>query len=54
VTITVKLSGFNTGATRKHGFHVHEKGDLGDACKAAGGHYNPHHKPHGAPVDVER
>lgn len=24
-----------------HGFHVHEKGNLGDNCNAAGAHYNP-------------
>ena len=24
-----------------HGFHVHQNGNLGDGCKAAGGHYNP-------------
>lgn len=35
-----------------HGFHIHENGDLSDHCKAAGGHYNPMGKNHGAP-DVE-
>ena len=25
-----------------HGFHVHEKGDLSNNCKGAGGHYNPY------------
>merc|ERR1711915_393203 len=24
-----------------HGFHVHMTGDIGDNCKAAGGHFNP-------------
>lgn len=24
-----------------HGFHVHAEGNLGDSCKAAGGHFNP-------------
>jgi Cu-Zn family superoxide dismutase len=33
----------------RHGFHIHEKGDLGDGCKAAGGHFNPHGLEHGAP-----
>lgn len=33
----------------KHGFHVHQEGDLGNACKNAKGHYNPDNKNHGAP-----
>ena len=24
-----------------HGFHIHMNGDVGDNCKAAGGHFNP-------------
>merc|ERR1711970_237660 len=31
----------------KHGFHVHENGDLSNNCKAAGGHYNPRNVAHG-------
>ena len=38
----------------KHGFHVHEKGDLHDNCKASGGHFNPVSQKHGAPSDVTR
>merc|ERR1719466_672445 len=38
----------------KHGFHVHEKGDLGNQCKAAGGHFNPNNKNHGDLTDTER
>ena len=34
----LNLSGLSPGS---HGFHVHEKGDLGNNCVAAGGHYNP-------------
>ncbi len=30
-----------------HGFHIHEFGSCEDAGKAAGGHYNPSHHPHG-------
>ena len=37
-TFKLNLSGLAPG---KHGFHVHEKGDLGSDCKRAGGHLNP-------------
>ena len=35
---TVSVKGLSPG---KHGFHVHEKGDLSNNCKGAGGHFNP-------------
>jgi len=35
---TVTVSGLSPG---KHGFHVHERGDLSNNCKGAGGHFNP-------------
>ncbi|ORX97193.1 extracellular Cu/Zn superoxide dismutase [Basidiobolus meristosporus CBS 931.73] len=38
----------------KHGFHIHEKGNLDDSCNAAGGHYNPFKKSHGGPDSAER
>jgi superoxide dismutase, Cu-Zn family len=31
----------------KHGFHVHEFGELGHEGNDAGGHYNPNHTKHG-------
>lgn len=51
VHITGKIAGLTPG---KHGFHVHEFGDLRDVTKgeSTGGHFNPHHKDHGAP-DVQ-
>ncbi|VDM44828.1 unnamed protein product [Toxocara canis] len=32
-----------------HGFHVHARGDIGNNCGAALGHYNPFGRNHGAP-----
>ena len=48
VHVSGKISGLTPG---KHGFHVHQYGDLSDGEKgeSAGGHFNPHKMPHGAP-----
>uniref|UniRef100_A0A0B6ZR11 Superoxide dismutase [Cu-Zn] n=1 Tax=Arion vulgaris TaxID=1028688 RepID=A0A0B6ZR11_9EUPU len=60
LTINVKLSGFNTinataGDPRlKHGFHVHEKGNLTGGCDSTLGHYNPFGVNHGGPDDAVR
>ena len=54
-TITVKLSGFNASNDgNKYGLNIHAKGDLGNHCKDAGGHYNPHGKHHAGPDDADR
>lgn len=47
VQVVADVSGLTPG---KHGFHIHEFGDCSapDAT-SAGGHFNPTHKPHGAP-----
>ena len=39
VLITGRIDGLRAG---RHGFHVHMKGELGNACKDAGGHFNPY------------
>jgi Cu-Zn family superoxide dismutase len=49
VEVTINLTGVPPGI---HGFHIHDKGDCGDNGNAAGGHFNPESKPHGAPTDV--
>jgi Cu-Zn family superoxide dismutase len=38
----------------KHGFHVHAHGDYANKCVAAGPHFNPDGKTHGAPDSHER
>ncbi|KAF2357884.1 Superoxide dismutase copper/zinc binding domain [Trinorchestia longiramus] len=37
-----------------HGFHVHEKGLLGNKCMDAGEHFNPLNKVHAGPKDLHR
>ncbi len=52
----IEITGAITGLTPgKHGFHVHEFGDLssGDGL-ATGGHFNPDKEKHGGPEDKER
>lgn len=53
----VRVIVFAQGLTpeREHGFHIHEAGDCssGDGM-SAGGHFNPHGKPHGPPSTAER
>lgn len=42
--LTAQLIGVPPGP---HAFHIHEFGDCSEMGKAAGGHYNPMHMPHG-------
>ena len=42
------IKGRITGLTEgKHGFHIHEYGDLSQGCESAGAHYNPDGVEHG-------
>jgi Cu-Zn family superoxide dismutase len=51
VKVVAHLSGLSPG---KHGFHIHESGDLSDpALKSAGAHFNPAHTHHGGPDTPE-
>ncbi|KAI6190001.1 Superoxide dismutase [Aphelenchoides bicaudatus] len=52
LTITGKLT--NLKPSGNHGFHVHEKGEIGNKCNDSGAHYNPLKKTHGAPDSSER
>lgn len=51
VRLTGKVTGLSPG---KHGFHVHQYGDLSDPTgKSAGSHFNPNDQRHGGPSDEE-
>ena len=43
--VAYRIQGLEPGP---HGFHIHEKADFSQGCTSAGGHWNPHGKPHGA------
>lgn len=52
VKVVADIEGLMPG---KHGFHIHEFGDCSAKDGAsAGGHFNPHAVPHGAPDAAQR
>ena len=52
VRIDIQLSGLKKNS--KHGFHVHEAGDLSSGCESMCAHFNPYGKNHGCPGSKER
>lgn len=53
VKVTAKVKGLNPNS--KHGFHVHEYGDLSKSDgSSAGGHFNPDGHKHGLPPEEKR
>lgn len=51
ILVEATVEGFEPNS--RHGFHIHENGDCGDAGQAAGGHFAPQDSPHGAPADPD-
>ena len=49
--ITGQFKGLTPG---KHGFHIHQFGNLLQGCTTAGPHYNPFNKTHGGPTSEVR
>jgi Cu-Zn family superoxide dismutase len=52
----IKIQATITGLTPgKHGFHIHEFGDISRPDgQAAGGHFNPHNHEHNGPESLQR
>tara|TARA_B100000575_G_C23142764_1_gene665575 strand:- start:5812 stop:6375 length:564 start_codon:yes stop_codon:yes gene_type:complete len=46
VNLNLKLKGLTPG---KHGFHIHEAGNLLDGCGSCKSHFNPYNTNHGGP-----
>lgn len=47
VIIDINIVGLKKNA--KHGFHIHESGDLTNHCESMCAHFNPYGKTHGCP-----
>ena len=52
VIIDINVKGLKKNS--KHGFHVHECGDMSDKCESMCAHFNPKNKKHGGPDSKER
>jgi Cu-Zn family superoxide dismutase len=49
VLVSGKICGLEPNS--KHGFHIHQYGDLSGGCATAQGHFNPFNKTHGDRID---
>ena len=52
VVVNINLEGLSPN--HKHGFHVHECGDLTNGCESLCAHFNPYNKTHGDITDKNR
>jgi Cu-Zn family superoxide dismutase len=52
VIIDIHVEGLKKNG--KHGFHVHECGDMSEKCESMCAHFNPFGKKHGSPGSRER
>jgi Cu-Zn family superoxide dismutase len=52
IQINLNITGLKPKS--KHGFHVHEAGDLTDKCTSMCAHFNPYGSSHGCPGIKER
>ena len=44
--VQIKIDIEGLGKNTKHGFHIHETGDLREGCKSCCAHYNPNNTEH--------
>ena len=52
VQVKINLTGLDPN--KKHGFHIHETGDLSNGCTSLCAHFNPYNKLHGDRTDQIR
>ena len=52
VVIEIDIQGLKPNA--KHGFHIHEYGDMSDHCTSMCSHFNPYGHSHGGPTSKQR
>jgi Cu-Zn family superoxide dismutase len=52
ILIDIDIQGLKKNA--KHGFHIHEYGDMSEKCTSMCSHFNPYGKKHGGPDASER